>query len=234
MLISLRPPISKFLTIDDLKKFDTNLTFASKTDKRKKVRVCVIEDEIFFALNQLRDSGFDITLFRSLTKLEDLLPFPIIVCDLKGVNADSKLQGAGLVRRIRDEFPDKFLVAFTGAPSTTRLFIEAERAADAIMSKRTTDVDQLVEKLDHFCDLALRPSELWQRVRAKLISKCIPAIQLLYLEHYFVLSIQKGNKQLFLGGAQGSSPNSDLRSVVISIVSNGIYEVIKKATLGIL
>lgn len=232
MLISLRPTIAKFLTLDDLKKFDTTLTFASKTDKRKRVRVCVIEDEIFLQLEQLRDAGFDVTLFRDLAKIEELLPFAVIICDLKGVNADSKSQGAGLLRRIRDEFPDKYLVAFTGAPSTTRLYIEADRFADLVLSKRTTDIDQLTESLDHFCDLALKPYELWQRVRAKLIARYIPAAQLLYLEHFFVLSIQKRNKDLFLNGAQGSIPNSDLRSVVISIVSNGIYEVVKK-TVGL-
>ena len=76
MLNSAQPFIVKFRSIDHLRQFDVKKALITDADRRRKARICAIDDEEFAPADQLRDQGFDIVHLKGIKRLEEVEPYP--------------------------------------------------------------------------------------------------------------------------------------------------------------
>jgi len=214
-------------TINDLRSPQVGVGM-TQLDRRKAVRIGVIDDEPFAPEDTLRQLGFDITYLGNIQTLAQIPRFRIILCDLKGVFPTSAKQGGALIKYVRDSHPTIYVLAYSGAHPSSALFRSAFDEADATIQKMA-DIDLWIDLLDEFVNKCVDPVEFWQRLRLYLISRNIEALQLMYLG-------QENDRHLLLKRL------NDIRSIkyVASDISHhaycdiAVHRVLRRLTSGLL
>jgi hypothetical protein len=160
-------------------------------EKRKAVKIAVIDDNKFAALQNLRNMGFDIDELGDVKKIDEVAEYSVVLCDLMGVGAhfDVTQQGATIISEIRLNYPSKFVVAYTGAALRSGPVTAAKATADQIFKKDSHNADWK-EMLDSYVDKAVDPYQVWMRFRKYLVDQDIDTLLLLKLEDAYVKSIR--------------------------------------------
>src|SRR6266567_4331143 len=85
-------------------------------ERRSLVSICVIDDNPFEPRRNLENVGYKITYLGDVNTIDVTTPHHIVLCDLQGValELDNKKQGAFLIREIKTNYPEKYVVAYTG------------------------------------------------------------------------------------------------------------------------
>lgn len=99
-------------------------------ERRGMVSIGVIDDSPFPAKNNLEALGYRIRLLGDPSRLDAVEEHHIVLCDLQGVGQSlgGDTQGAFLIREIRENYPEKYVIAYTGGminQSMTRDAIQA-------------------------------------------------------------------------------------------------------------
>jgi hypothetical protein len=201
--------IADYKTIRQIAEKEINIS-----DIRRDYRIAVIDDEPFAPLKVLGNNThkYDITQCPDPTDLAQLNDYRIILCDIKGVGMHfgSDLQGAYLIKEIRQKFPYKTIISYTGETWNQRYNEFLSQADDSV--DKDAQIEEWVNKLDLAIKNATMPTMVWRKVRKHLISQGVDTYEILKLEDAFVNSINTKNEKIFRGYVNTSSLPDDLMS----------------------
>ena len=191
--------------------------------RRENVGIAVIDDEPFAPQSNLSSYGFNVVPLGDLRSVNGIAQYDIILCDLMGVGQhfDDKLQGASIIREIKRVFPEKFVIAYTGAAMNANIARQATEAADDIVRK-DVDIEDWVQTLDKYTDLAQDPYCIWLRIRAGLAARGAETKDILRLEDAYVRSVQNGDEDFseMAEASRGTRVAEDIRSIIQGLISS--------------
>lgn len=191
--------------------------------RRQNVGIAVIDDEPFAPQTNLNSYGFNVVPIGDLRAVDGIAPYDIVLCDLMGVGQhfDGKLQGASIIREIKRVYPEKYVIAYTGAAMNAGIARQATEAADDIVRK-DVDIDDWVQTLDHYTDLAQDPYEIWLRIREGLTDRGADTKDIILLEDAFVRSVMNGDARFSDLGkvSTGTALKEDVKSIVHGLISS--------------
>ncbi|NQU87109.1 MAG: hypothetical protein HQ541_15235 [Mariniphaga sp.] len=195
--------------------------------ERKDIPILVIDDEIFDYKDELERHDFNIMYMNDIDKIDLVLPYEIILCDIKGIGKKFKspFEGAHIISEIRKKYPFKTILAFS-AYLYNASFNKYLRMADNTL-KKDIGIDDWVEKLDDAIDSAKNPALRWIKVRDHLIEKDIPLFDIVKLENEYVKQLNK-NKNLnnFPSKTLTSQFSDDVKAVLTSFTASVIFKLI--------
>jgi hypothetical protein len=203
----------------------------SAREKRKLVRIAVIDDNIFAPHRNLETLEYRIDFLGDVTSLEKLTPYQIVLCDLQGVGTalDAKKQGAFLIREIKKNSPEKYVVAYTGGGLNQTITREAAADADKLL-KKDADIDEWSATLGGLILKLLNPYTVWQRQREALVEREVDTLVMLKLESAFVASLDRSqpphNKLSFESYLSSGEFKGDIRAIMQGLIASGLYALI--------
>lgn len=195
-------------------------------DRRNSVKIAVIDDQPFAPQTNLRAYWYDITPIGDIRTIDQVAGYDLILCDILGVGLsfNTTLQGASLIAEIKRVFPEKWVIAYTGATLNQAVTREAKSVADALI-KKDIDIKEWVDRLDRYVAEVLNPYSVWERIRIDLVGRGIGTKDVLLLESAYVGAIFKGR-----GGAAAmqkaldkSHIPEDARNIVNGVISSAIF-----------
>lgn len=204
----------------------------SEKTRRSSVPIAVIDDQPFAPQTNLQSYGYNISQIGDIKSLNEVAKYPLILCDIMGVGRhfDSKLQGASLISEIKKGFPEKIVIAYTGAGLNERAVKMAGERSDRII-KKDIDMDEWVDVLDAATREAVDPYIVWNKVRARFIEMGVDTKDMLRLEDGYVRSIL--NRDLTFSDIKAASNSPDIRQDARAIVNGLISSVVFKAMFGV-
>ena len=222
--------LSFYQTIDDLQEQDQRpQKSAVQLSLRAKVSIGVIDDKPFEPARNLRNFGYNIFEIGDLKQLSEVEDYAIILCDLMGVglNFDTNLQGATLVREIRRNYPAIMVGAYSGASSSSINVQRSKIYADRFIGK-DADNEEWTEQLDELICEALDTRVVWHRIRASLVEQRIGTKTLLQIEDEYVRSIRY--KSADIDGIRNMISSEDtsdsIRSILSGLISSAIFRLV--------
>jgi len=170
---------------------DLNVTLLLKPAQRSLARILVIDDQDFPFLSHLQNHNYTLSKRDDISNVTDVAEYPIILCDIRGVGKAlaSRFEGAHVIKEIRNHYPNKILLAYSGALSKMA-YNEYLAHADLTLDK-DIDLEQWIESLDHAIALAADPASAWRRMRQRLIKENVALHVVMQLEDQFVAHIQQ-------------------------------------------
>ena len=192
-------------------------------------KILVLDDDGFVFMEPLRRSEFCIEYRQDIQALSDVAEYDIILCDIRGVGAflDSQYEGAYLVKKIKEKYPNKIVISYT-ASDYSPSYQEYLKYADAIIPKGTSleDWDSLLtEKIRELAD----PVKMWEKTREALLKANVQTITVAEYESQYVKAIQNNSfesiKKLF---EKKKKPGTE---IMLSLLTSVIAKVIEKAVL---
>ena len=190
-------------------------------------KILVLDDDDFAFMESLRRSEFSIEHRQDIQALSDVAEYDIIMCDIRGVGKflNSQYEGAYLVKKIKEKYPNKIVISYT-ANDYTPDYQQYLQYADAIIPKGTSleDWDSLLtQKLRELAD----PVKMWEKTRNALLEVKVPTITVAEYEAQYVKAVQNNNfesiRKLFSGQQKIGAEImlSLLTSVVVKLIKEG-------------
>ncbi len=177
----------KLKNINDL----IELNLQPKLDiDRKKYKILVIDDEGFAQREGLIKLGYkDIEVKYKYENMEEFSAYNIIFCDINGVatEIDPYFQGAALAKKIKEMYPDKFVIIFSALDQSLD-FYPYYSSVDATIIKNLNS-NQFSEKLDEYISAINDPKYKWNSIKKILETNKIPTEDIAVFEDFFVNSI---------------------------------------------
>lgn len=160
-------------------------------------QIAIIDDQAFPKVNALRNHNLNIIELGDVKTVDQVATYPIVVCDIRGVGASlsSDLEGAHLMAEIRKAYPDKYLVAYTGAQFDIA-YNEALRGVDAAIAK-DAPTEQWIAVLERGLERVTNPRERWIRLRQTLLDRGVDIHEVFSLEQKFIDAIEKRDPSKF-------------------------------------
>ena len=218
---------SSVLEIHDYAK--SNRISKTMAQVRPTVKIAIIDDEKFQARPNLSSYGYDISEFPDLRSVSEVKDFDIIFCDLMGVgkNFDNVLGGASIIKEIKINYPNKYVIAYTGARSNSTEASSAKEYADEFL-KKDAEITTWVERLDGAIEFASDPYERWLIARQGLIDAEVDIRRIVEFESAYVKSIQ--SKDSTFSDLKALLSRTDLggnaKAIIQGLVSSAIYALI--------
>lgn len=184
-------------SLDDLTNFTSVRNSSSNMmKKRKAIRIAVIDDNKFEAQRNLKTYGYNIVKFDDIDSISDLEDFQIILCDVLGVGVKFSPtgQGAELVREIRNHYPNKYVLAYTGNMEDNPQAMLAKFISDDFIAK-DSDMDDWSSILDKYINFLSSPIEVWKRSRLNLVRLDVSSSDIIYLEDAYVRDTLKNDQE---------------------------------------
>ncbi|ANT61819.1 hypothetical protein AYJ57_15235 [Salipiger sp. CCB-MM3] len=195
-------------------------------EKRRLVKIAVIDDQPFEAGVNLRNFGYDISEVGDVKKLNEIDIYPVILCDLMNVGMffDADSQGASLIREIRRNYPSKYIAAYSGSSANSTQAQKAKQYADSFI-KKDSDIETWVERLDELISRATDPKIVWQRTRAAMVAEDVDTRSILILEDAYVQSVTKAKPDLSQMRAviNGDNFSSAAKTIILNLASSAIF-----------
>lgn len=207
--------------------------FPDRVAKRKAVKIAVIDDQHFPLKAALERLDFRLTELGDIENIDQVSAFDIILCDIQGVGVKflSEQQGAFVVKEIRRQYPEKFIVAFTGANLGNPLFKQAVAFADSSIRK-DSDADEWVQHLDGIVDLLVEPRTYWRRIRKILVEADLDTSTILDLEDGYVRALEDPNNREalahYMNKASSLTVSPELRAAALRVATSALIEVVKE------
>ncbi|MGN7713485.1 hypothetical protein [Agrobacterium radiobacter] len=194
---------------------------------RKKVSICVIDDELLYQISVLRGHGFDIVQVGDISSVSDIDEYDIIACDLRGVGEkfSGKLQGAAIIQELRRTRPEKYIIAYSGNFDRSTMAKVADDHSDKKIPK-SADIDRWVAVLDEAVKYSTNPVEKWTRVRAALNEKRVSSHTIAKLETAYCKSVITGNKKSFLKSTRKIEFSDEIKPIIQGLISSAIWMVL--------
>jgi len=170
-----------------------SLTCPDMQQLKKQISIAVVDDNPFLKADALRTNGFNITEVGDIRSIEQIMAFPIVICDIKGVGKafGSDYEGAHVLAEIRKAYPDKFLISFSGSQYDVS-YNESLNSAD-LSATKDANLDYWIKVLETGLKAVGDPKERWLRFRQTLTTKGVDSYEIFKLETAFVknLSVNK-------------------------------------------
>lgn len=195
--------------------------------QRSKLRIALIDDQLFFHLDGLRDQGFDIVQVGKVSSVNQMEAFDIIACDLRGVglNLNQKLQGAAVIQELKRIYPNKFVIAYSGSFNRSNMVKIALEHSDTNIIK-SSDLSTWIVTLDDAIGTMLNPIQQWNRSRTRLVELGVTAQTVAELEHAYAKSIVKGNKKGLEKFLSNLGSGEDIKPIVQGLISSALWSLV--------
>lgn len=210
---------------------DLQLLFPQRSlqDIRRSVRIAVIDDKDFSPLQNLQQHQFNITHLRDLSTIDTIRDYPVVLVDLQGVGRElnPRQQGAHLIREIKANFPEKYVIAYTGGAAPD-LLVPSVQAADRFTQKDTS-IEVWCELLDEGTLAVLHPAAVWRKNRSRLLDMGITPFQLACLEDTLVRALLADPSTIGKSlDAKTSELNlsPDVRTIISSLIASALFSLI--------
>ena len=160
---------------------------------RSSIKILVIDDEPFLKKEKLRNVGYKITETTDIASIDFVENFEIIVCDIKGVGTqfDSSFQGAFLIDEIKKQYPDKYVILYTGQVLDSS-YNQFTKLCDNSIQKDST-VDDWKKMLDEAISIYTDPEEKLKLYKKILFDKNIDTKQIKLFEKNYRKSFRKND-----------------------------------------
>ncbi|RKV83231.1 MAG: hypothetical protein D8H97_08565 [Neisseria sp.] len=214
---------------------DININENVGINKLKELnKILIIDDNDFPPLNKLRNNNFQITKFDDISSIQIVKEFPIVVCDIQGVGkelSDSTRGGAFIIKEIRNQYPDKYIIAYS-THSYDLVLQEYTKHADIFIGKGTS-VEQWSSIFEEAIRICSNPIIRWKRFRSILLEKNMELYELFQLEQkYIQYLVEQKNKDTILDETKSISINPYFQDIVnqfiSSSLSSGLIEIAKE------
>lgn len=192
--------------------------------ERRNLKIAIIDDLDVPYMENLRNSGFNVTHYKDIDNFEMIQPYPIIICDIKGVGAKfgSDKEGAHVIGEIRKLYPDKYIIAMSSAIYNVNWVESLEVADDKII--RDSDVDKVFQALNEAVDTMKCNKQRWLRIRENLIKKHhVDLFEIWKIEQAFILSSITKNKDSFIKNKAVTHMNDLIKGLLINFISGIIF-----------
>lgn len=200
--------------------------------RRGLVSIAVIDDEAFAPQSNLASYGYRITPLGDIRDIADVAKYQIVLCDIIGVGRffDASIQGASLIAEIKRSYPEKVVIAYTGAAMNDRSARIATARADRILRK-DAPIEDWIELLDEMSKEATDPHVIWNKIRSRFVEMGISSKDVLMLEDAYVRDVKSGAARLsnLSSTAQSSGIQQDARAIIQGLISSMIFEAITSA-----
>ncbi|MGJ7555914.1 hypothetical protein ACSFBI_18095 [Variovorax sp. RB3P1] len=209
---------------------ELNLPPADISQLKRRIDVAVLDDEPFSQLANLSTHGFKLMeLGGDIKSVAQVADFPVVICDIKGVGKafGSKHEGAHVLYEIRKNYPDKYLIAFTGMEYDAT-YNEKLIAADKSVTKDANS-DQWGQILETALGVVGDPVERWLRLRRSLLARRVELYDVLNLEQAFIKSMQKKDPTILKDAASSDKKNVDAMDIVVKFAMAGLAQLIESA-----
>ena len=199
----------------------------SDRERRSKIVVGVIDDSPFQYKQNLENTGYRVSFLGDPQSINAVQDSHIVLCDLQGVglSLDPRKQGAFFIDEIRRNYPEKYVIAYTGGGLNLNISRDALRSADSFLRK-DANIEEWRDKLDEIIVSLLDPAQVWQRQRLALVNRGVDTLSILQLADAFVRSIRTKQPQSssdFVRFINSKSTAGDVRAVLQSMVASGLY-----------
>ena len=206
-----------------------NIQLKDAASRRSAVKIAVIDDNPFKPQTNLANYGYKITPIGDIKSVSEVADYNIVLCDLMGVGLhfDQKNQGASIIAQIKQSYPSKIIIAYTGAAMGSQVARSAGDIADQIIRK-DVDNDEWVATLDRQALDSVDPYVLWTKTRARLVDLGAETKAILILEDAYVRSVLSRDSGFHNLKNAMSEINlaGDARSIVNGLISSIIFTVI--------
>lgn len=135
-----------------------------------------------------------------------------------------RLQGAHIIKEIKANYPDKYVVAYTGG-TENRLIQESIVIADRYVPK-DTDIEDWCDLLDSAIRDQINPVSTWRKLRHRVLEAGISPIQLAELEDVYVRSYRSGPEATRLSLTKQIDQleiKGDAKSIINSLLASAIF-----------
>lgn len=199
----------------------------TEQQRRHKIIIGVIDDKQLPAKPNLEATGYNIRHLGDPQTIDAVKSCHIILCDLQGVGVamDPANQGAYFIAEIRKNFPEKFVVAYTGGGLNLSISRQAINISDDFL-KKDAQIDEWRETLDPIIDQLLDPAEVWDRQRAAMVDRGIDTLSILKVEDAFVRAVMSRKNvttDYFSSTISGSKFSGELKPIIQSMIASGLY-----------
>jgi len=152
----------------------------------------VIDNEPFLNAEFLRNNDFVVKELGDIKDIHAVADYPIVACDIMDVGTafGSSIGGAHLVSEIKKLYPDKYVIAYSGASAFGPEFHAPMGQAD-IFVRRGSPIEEWVRSLDEAIQTLGDPRRYWRRVRRVLLDHEVSLLEILLIEDAFIRSIQR-------------------------------------------
>lgn len=219
---------NRLRTVDYVEKELNIKNFGERLDeKRVKFPILVIDDEEFTPIDFLRRRKYNITHVPDAPNVDVASSYPIILCDIVGVgrNLSPTNHGAQLISEIKKNYPEKFVIAYTGGASSS-LLEQSIQAADRYL-KKDADVEEWVQLLDEAILELGNPAAVWKKFRHRILAAGASPYQLALMEDAFSESVLAGRsvyEPALLRKAQKIGLPPAARSIVVHLIASAVFE----------
>lgn len=218
-----------------LKPFKTNARLAqfvqsnpnlnSVNGRRSAVKIAIIDDQPFLPQTNLQAYGYTVQPLGDIKSVSEVKDYHIVLCDVMGVGRhfDANAQGATLISEIKNSFPEKIVIAYTGGAMNDPAVKAARERADLII-KKDVDAEEWISKLDSITMEAVSPYVIWQKIRRRFVELDVDTRNILILEDAFVSSVISGQGFSALTRlASDMNVSKDVRSIIQGLASSAIF-----------
>lgn len=207
-----------------MKLADLGLTCPELRELKQKTQIAIIDDQPFLRANALRNHGFNIVeMGGEITSIDQVLAYPIVVCDIKGVGKafGSRFEGAHVLAEIRKSFPDKFLISYSGSEYDVS-YNENLGKADKSATK-DAQTEYWVALLETGLKAVGDPKERWIRFRKTLLEKGVDLYEVFKLEQAFIKSLNAKDQSIM---AKAAVPD-EIKELVKAFASVALAQIIE-------
>jgi DNA-binding NarL/FixJ family response regulator len=167
------------------------------TDNLTRTKILVIDNEDVPQVGILYDRGFSIRHVRDLDIVDMASPYDILLVDIRGVGLkfESPLEGAYLAKKIKEAYPHKKVIIYTGSTFDSK-YNDAVRFCDGSLSK-DAGTDDWEEKIKEMIRALSNPVSQWKAVRSRLLENDVSIFLVYQLEQSYIRAIKQSNPRLF-------------------------------------
>lgn len=219
-----------FKSNSDIRDFlRSRVRFENQHARRAAVKIAAVDDAPFAPQTNLQSYGYQITPIGDVKQLSELENYNIVLCDLMGVGLhfDAKKQGASIIAEIKNNYPQKIVIAYTGASMSAPVARSAAESADRIL-KKDIDIEEWTSVLDAYVDEAIDPFIIWNKTRLRLVELNTDTKAILSLEDAYVRSIlaKDASFPAVRNYLSSSSVGSDVRGIMQGLIASLIFKAI--------
>jgi hypothetical protein len=194
--------------------------------ERSSVSILCIDDQGLEYEEIIRNHGFNIRVLKDIEDIKAVTEYPVVICDIKGVGKSfgSKFEGGHIIEEIKNKYPEKVVIAYTGQQfdATYNKFFSL---ADFTLSK-DIDSDTWVSTLDETIRKVVSPIEQWKRMRDFLLNKDVSLKTVFQLEQQFIDAVLTKDKSKFAKDSTVKGLEGDVRSVITSFIASILFKMV--------
>ena len=187
--------------------------------------ILIIDDDPFTYEDALKNNEFMIDYKSDIQSLKEVEAYSVILCDIMGVGKflQSQYEGAYLVQQIKEKYPHKTVIVYSGNQFTTA-YQDYMNYADYTMQKGAT-LEKWNALLTQIVKDGADPVRQWLKTRNALLDAGLSIIEVAKLEDRYVRAIKDSNYESLSKLAEKAG--SSYKHIIVELLSSTIAKLLK-------